>query len=223
MNDEIQLLRARVEGSYAKGAVVVVAGATQSDVTHITAYKLAASMAAAGHRALLIDANDDRDGAIVKSRPPNMRRITTEELSAVTRRLTDGVSVLNLTGEAVASACSCDRVKDLLTRLRSEYDFTVVDVSRLARSSTALNLAESADGIIINVMLGRAPQAADGELRRTLGEVKAPVLGVVTLTEDVISNFAYAAPEAATLHVVDIGHEEASREEAPRAVAGMRR
>jgi Mrp family chromosome partitioning ATPase len=223
MNDEIQLLRARVEGSYAKGAVVVVAGATIHDVTHITAYKLAASMAAAGHRALLVDANDDRDTAIVKSRPPNMRRIATEELSAVTRRLADGVSVLNLTGEAVASASSCDRIRELLTRLRSEYDFTVVDVSRLARSSTALNLAEAADGIIVNVMLGRAPQAADGELRRTLDEVKAPVLGVVTLTEDVIADFEYPAAEGPVLHVVDTGHEDASREEAPRAVAGLRR
>jgi hypothetical protein len=70
----------------------------------------------------------------------------------------------------------------------------VVDAPPIPNSGLALELAESADGVLLAVRLGRRPEAADIELRRLLGEISTRVLGVVPTHARRRRDFAPHAP-----------------------------
>lgn len=82
-------------------------------------------------------------------------------------------------GSAQASAIDLDMIDSLLSRLRSQFDFIVVDGPPVNSYADASVLATKVDGVILVVQADKTPVVDAENAKRQLGKVGARILGVV--------------------------------------------
>jgi Mrp family chromosome partitioning ATPase len=179
LEENFRILRVRVEAQTKFPALVVVTSAKRSDGVTFVACGLARAFAENGQRTLLVDANTAHPGvarelALDSIRPGR----TTTELSPQNGEI-PRLSVASLVTPGEGGIVGDGRLEDLFEEMRKTYAVTVVDAATLPTSSTALQLAHAADGVLFAVRLGRRVDAADYELRRVATDQSARVIGVV--------------------------------------------
>jgi Mrp family chromosome partitioning ATPase len=162
---QAQLLRSRVEAELGKPAVVMVTSARARDGKSLTAYSLAAALAKWNHRVALVSRS-------------------CEEYQQL--------SVVKIPGD---EGNSRDRLAAFVERMRSEYDFTIIDAETFVKNSTVMALVRLVDGILLAVRIGRAPTADDQSMVGILEEFGGHVIGVVATEADTIDNFGAARLE----------------------------
>ena len=82
-------------------------------------------------------------------------------------------------GETLSQAIDLDVVDNLLARLRSQFDFIVVDGPPVNSYADASVLATKVDGVILVVEADNTPVVEAENAKRQLGKVGARILGVV--------------------------------------------
>lgn len=98
---------------------------------------------------------------------------------ALATRLEDlNISVIPA-GETLSQAIDLDVVDNLLARLRSQFDFIVVDGPPVNSYADASVLATKVDGVILVVEADQTPVVEAENAKRQLGKVGARILGVV--------------------------------------------
>lgn len=183
--------------------VVMVTSATVGEGKTSTAGHLAASLARAGQRTLLIDCD---------LRNPNMHKIFGAELSpglgealrqecplskVIQPSLTEGLSLV-AAGRCPGQTIHCfseKRMTAVLQQLRPQFDFIVVDSSPISMVPEAQVLSRCVDGVIMSVMrnvskLPRVYAACD-----LLGRLRTRKLGFILsgVREETHANSAYYA------------------------------
>lgn len=98
---------------------------------------------------------------------------------ALATRLDDlNISVI-AAGETGSQAIDLDVIDNLLARLRSQFDFIVVDGPPVNSYADASVLATKVDGVILVVEADQTPVIEAENAKRQLGKVGARILGVV--------------------------------------------
>jgi len=82
-------------------------------------------------------------------------------------------------GEATHTGAELELLSGLLTRLRPQFDFIVIDGPPVNRYADVSVLAPAVDGVIMVVEADRTPLADAETATRELGKVGARILGVV--------------------------------------------
>jgi capsular exopolysaccharide synthesis family protein len=179
----LELLRRRQPGL----KVVLVTSPRTGTGATMTASNLAVSLARAGQRTLLIDADLRQSSlarlhALAVDRGLNqvlqgegpvskvIQRCPVENLDAIAA----GTEVLNSTPLLLSS-----RLKNVLTEVRSHYDVVIVDSPAVLESFDACILALLADGVLLVVRDGVTRRADAEAAVRLLRKMKAPLLGAV--------------------------------------------
>jgi Mrp family chromosome partitioning ATPase len=101
------------------------------------------------------------------------------------------VSVVEIPNEE-GGTISRDRLAEFVEKLRSEYDFAIIDAETLVNSSTAMTLTRLVDGILLAVRVGRAPTADDEAMVRMIEQFGSRVVGVVAAERETIADFERA-------------------------------
>jgi len=161
---QLQLLRSRVEAELPKPAVILVTSAARGDGKSLVAHSLAESFLRAGHRSALVHLTQGH------SERPELPEIAS--------------------ARDVPAAGAVNRFEAMVSRMRADYDFTVVDGQPLIQDGGAVPLAKLVDGILIVVRVGRPETAADEAMMRTLKRAGARVVGVVAAEAQAIADFA---------------------------------
>jgi capsular exopolysaccharide synthesis family protein len=167
--------------------VVLVTSPRRGDGTTTTASNLAVSLARAGQRTLLIDAN---------LRQPSLARLyalagdrgLTQVLQgkrpasqAIQRSPVENLDVIAAGPEAADSTklLLSPRLKDVLGELRSHYDAVILDTPAVLEAPDACILASLADGVLLVVRDGVTKRGDAEGMVRLLQVLDVPLLGVV--------------------------------------------
>lgn len=191
MEDQLQSLRARLEGELTGHAVVLVTSAEQQDGKSVTAFGLAASFSHAGYRTMLVDANP------VRPQLPHLRaagnldvtRIDVETYASYNSD--DRVYTTRLVESGEMSLLSLRHIRALTDQCRTAYDYTIVDGGDFFSTSLPPLLAKCVDGVLVSLRHGRRPSDRDSLLVQAVEETGTRVLGVVLV--DGASREAFAA------------------------------
>jgi len=170
---KFQILRARIESDLKPGSVILITSAMTGDGKSVTAYGLADCLAQVGRRVALVDSS-----ATARSVNPSPYPLEAANMPIVplpfdeleTRRL--GASI----GKFVA-------------KMRTEYDYTLIDGATFMRSSVPMLLASDVDGVLLTVRLGRAQSEDDRLMCQMLVSARANLLGVVAVSPESIATF----------------------------------
>ena len=165
---------------------VLVTSAADGEGKTTVAANLGVALAEAGSRVLLLDADLRRPGLhrlFELPLAPGLSNALLDEESEPPIRATavPGLSVLSAgdpppnPAEFVASR----RLTGLLARLRSSFDYVLVDAAPLTLVADAAALAPSVDGVVMVVSAGKTKRDLARRAREQLAVVGARVLGVV--------------------------------------------
>jgi Mrp family chromosome partitioning ATPase len=197
-------LRARIEAIFSERVMIVITSAQSGDGKTATAFGLAASLAQADHRVLLVDAN------AACPTLPRRHKIASRgdhldfskfgsNVTAVAGERFEGVS---LADDRFESGTSMEKIRAMALDLRSQFDFVIVDTCQLPKSDLAVLFSTVADATLLTLRLGRLPSAADRETVITLNRVGANLLGVLTVRQNFIRDFnAHRQELAQTIRV----------------------
>jgi succinoglycan biosynthesis transport protein ExoP len=179
LEESFRILRVRMEAQVPLPALLIVSGAKRNDGATFVACGLARAFAEAGQRTLLVDANTLHPGVAEELDVPPLRpgrgRSDLDARGAEVPRLW----IASLVSPADGATFGEANLGGTLEEMRSTYSVTIVDAPALPESSTALQFAHAADGLLLAVRLGRKPDRADNELKRLLGEEMPRLLGIV--------------------------------------------
>jgi hypothetical protein len=174
LKENFRILRIRVESQTALPAIVVVSAAMSGDGTTYVASGLARAFAEAGHRTLLLEANTTRPGVAesldIRPIPPTCTAVGLHARQA---------DVPGLWVTALRGGPADGTIRELTSRLRSEFAVTVIDAAAIPTSSTALQFSHAADALLVAVRTGRRACVADQELLRLIGDGDVRLLGIV--------------------------------------------
>lgn len=170
--------------------VILVSSAMPGDGKTTIAANVAATLAQAGHRTLLIDADLRRAQLSELFRPTNVpsRAGLTELLTGhapleqvVHQTPVGGLSLLPAGARAPnpAELLGSQTLQTLLVQLQNRYDFILVDTPPVLPVADTLMLSRLADSVILVVRSNSTERKLAQEARRRLDRVHARVLGVV--------------------------------------------
>jgi len=181
LEESYRILRVRVEAQAGAPGLLVVSSAMRGDGTTQVACGLARALAESGRRTLLVSANAEA-GATIAEELGTRQIETVRNLTDLTLRQGEipGLAVASLVGLDGMSFIGSD-YRPFADAARSAFAFTVVDASTLINSSSALQLAQLADGLIVSVRLGRRLVQEDRDLVRLVGDSTIRMLGVVPI------------------------------------------
>lgn len=165
---------------------LLITSADQGDGKTTVAANLGVALAEGGRRVLLIDADLRRPGVHTLfdlSLTPGLSNALLEEDAELPAQATaiGGLSVLTAgdpppnPGEFVASA----RLARLLGRVRSSFDYVVIDSPPVSLVADAAVLAPTVDGVLLVVSAGRTKRDLARKAKEQLERVGARLLGVV--------------------------------------------
>jgi Mrp family chromosome partitioning ATPase len=176
--ETFRILRVRVEAQVALPAVLVVSAAKRYDGATFVACGLARAFAEAGKNTLLIDANTVHPGVARELDVAPLRSGSGRTDSGAGHGEIPRLSVTSLVTPADGGTFG-EASLQVLEEMRSRFSVTIIDAAALPSSSTALQLAHAADGLLVAVRLGRRADHADSELKRLLGQETPRLLGIV--------------------------------------------
>jgi Mrp family chromosome partitioning ATPase len=171
---KFQLLRVRIESDVKTPSVIMVTSARRNDGKSLTAYGLAECLAKVGHRAVLVD---------------TAARLTPFAAERTGVPAVPNFPILSLSSEESGPTASRDAIAAFVSRMRADYDYTIIDAAPLMTNSVAMLLAGAVDAVLLAVRHGRAPSEEDELMVQTLRHVKAKVLGVIASAADSIAEF----------------------------------
>jgi capsular exopolysaccharide synthesis family protein len=190
LREAYKTLRTNVTFSLADQAgcgVVIVTSALQSEGKSFTAVNLAISYAQAEQRVLLIDCDLRRpkiNRLLSLSNPVGLTNLLLQpdlRDKAILHSQVSGLDVI-LSGDIPpnpSELLGSQRMKELLSDLRSQYDYIVLDVPPVNMVTDAVVLAPQSDGVIFVV---RMNQTEKGALIRAVEQMKytqVRILGTV--------------------------------------------
>lgn len=177
---KFRILSARVESALEEHAVVLVTSAKPGDGTSLTAYGLADALTKIGHKVALVYTDPDRRNDEGRTGRGPVREFP----------------IIGLTSDNDSSSPSREAISGFVSRMRHDYDYTIIDSPALLSSGVAILLASTVDGVLLSVRLGRSPSEEDDVIVRTLRNVKANVLGVVSVSKPSIASLGavHASP-----------------------------
>ena len=202
---EVQLLRAFVERAIPARSVVLVTSALGGDGKSLTAYSLADCLARSGRRTAIVDATTESQHYV---RLPNTQR--SEQ---------DGELAVYVPAPKAKTPLYREAASRFVETLRSAHEFTIIDSAALLQSEMAMALAETVDGVLLSVRLGRAPAEDDEQTLRMLERSAGNVLGVVAASAEAIEEFEGrgAGAKSGSLNGISLSWMGAMRE----AFAGL--
>ncbi|WP_164712330.1 GumC family protein [Methylobacterium currus] len=177
---------------------LTAAGRTCGRTKALAAIELARLYAAAGARALVIDADaadpvlrahEAGEGIVADLRGFGTRASETwrsESWRAHVTALADGCDVLPLAHEALPSPhwLGSPAMEALLTSLCDAYDVVIVDLPPVGRSAATVALAPLLDGVVLMTEWGRTPLRTLTEACEALEHARARILGTITTEVD---------------------------------------
>ena len=195
--------------------VIVVTSSMPSEGKSTTAINLALALAEAEHSVVLVD-GDMRRPTLHKYLdligPVGFSSVLSGRTSlneALQRTRFDGLTVL--TSGAIppnpSELLGSQSARKLLTELRAQYDYVIVDSTPLLAVTDAAILAAGADGVLIVARFGQTRRDQLAHAMSNLESVGAPVLGAVFTLMPVRGNSSYNysyygtdGPQSQTLH-----------------------
>jgi capsular exopolysaccharide synthesis family protein len=211
--------------------VVLVASPRRGDGTTYVASHLAVSLAQAGQRTLLIDANLRQPflaPLLALAGDRGLTQVLQGERPAsqtIQRSPVENLDVIAAGPEAADSTALLlsPRLKDVLNGLRSPYDAVILDTPAVLEAPDACILACLADGVLLVVRDGVTVRGDAEEAVRLLRGLDVPLLGAVF-------NAAWGPETDAAGHIADLiasagwhGAGATRREGRERAGAGAER
>jgi hypothetical protein len=190
-SQEFGQLRARLEATFSDPVLIVITSAARGDGKTATAFGLAESLANADLRVLFVDANADAPTLPRLHMPalnpqPDFAKISRYAKPVAGQRFM-GISFAD---ERLDMGVSMEKLKAGAFDMRSHFDFVIIDTSPVLRSDLAVLFAAISDGTLLTLRLGRLPSRSDQETMKTLSRVGANVLGLLTVSQDLIKDFA---------------------------------
>ncbi len=183
------VLAARLQTAAAKTGLLAVTSALPGDGKSVTASDLAHVFARAGHRTLLVDANEFHPELAPMHklrRPAMLRHADPPPIDGESDRLF-GVTLWST--DDVVNASPAD-VADLCELFASRFRFTLFDCAPLPSSRIAQLLADAAESVVLTVREGRARRRDDALVADLLDARRLPVAGIVTTTHAARQRFA---------------------------------
>lgn len=168
----------------AGGRAVLVTSTAPGEGKTLTSVNLARTLAAAGERTLLIDADlrkPEAHEAVGARRSPGFAEVVAEEakLEEAIQPLGGALDFMGSGGPASADALTGDRVAPVLAAARLLYRWVVIDTSPVGAVADALVMGPAADGVVVVAGAETVPRGAVRRTLERLGESGARVLGVV--------------------------------------------
>jgi succinoglycan biosynthesis transport protein ExoP len=195
LTEAVDAIRARLlhTARYDKLQVVMVASAVSGEGKTSLSSHLAASLARSGRKTLLLDGDLRNPGAhnqLNMSLAPGLSDALRGEAAVETVVRPTAVDKLSL-----LSAGQCDRhalrvlsqggMGPIIERLKSDYEFIVIDVCPVLPVADALLIGQHTDAAILSVLRGVSRLPAVHEAQQRLASLDIPLLGVVVLGEAV--------------------------------------
>ena len=186
-NDAVHALRINLELSNSNAKVILITSALPAEGKTTAAMLLAASSSSAGKRTVLLDCDLRRQStsqAFRNQREPGLSELlrgTAELMDVITKDLATKTYVIPA-GSMVQNAADMlmsQPMRDLITDLRGEFDYIVMDTPPLLPVVDALALATVADKILVIVEWGHTPRAAISEAFKVLRPEAHRVAGIV--------------------------------------------
>jgi capsular exopolysaccharide synthesis family protein len=191
--------------------VVQVASAEPQEGKTTLASHLAASLAAAGRRTLLIDADLRRPvlhTVFALPAQPGLSEVLREETSPAEATHATAVAGLSLMpagvpDSAVLALLAQGRLEGLMRQLRSQYDAVVIDSSPILAVSDALLVGRHVDAVVLSIRPHHSRVPVVQEACERLRSLHIPVLGTVlngqlagpsSLTGQYLSNALSVSP-----------------------------
>jgi capsular exopolysaccharide synthesis family protein len=173
----------------AGGRSILIAGSSPSDGKTTTAVNLAASLAQAGHRVILIEADQRRPavGAAFGVRPwHGVAKVILERMPLKDALVTStpfgehlGLLLTDTKGETSTELFALPSAKRMLDQARQLAEYVIIDSPPLTDVVDALPLAKLADQVLLIARLGNTRVAKLAQLGELLAESGIRPVGMV--------------------------------------------
>ena len=204
LSTQFQMLRARLENSMSFPYTLLISSALASDGKRVCAQGLASCMAAAGHRTVFLDLDQDNPTFSGAS------RLSSLSIESVERGLrhdnATGFTTLAFASTKICEQASRQNVAELVSFLRTRFDAIIVESPELTESSAGLLFASACDAIVLTARAGRSVRRQDRAIVDLLEREGLALFGVVTVGAQTIKNYrarssrTYTRPIAADIH-----------------------
>jgi Mrp family chromosome partitioning ATPase len=193
---EFRLLRNRIEAEVHAPAVLLVTSATDRDGAGLTAYGLAESLSKTHQRTALLTTSATPTPTEWSSGlpAPRQRRRSSDRLDAGNIKMDGGFSIVSVSNERLATISRAS-IAELVSDLRAEHDYVVIDGGSLPENTFGLLLLPSADATLVAFLAGRPQLPADRTMLDTLEKAEAKILGVVMNDQATIDHFVEQIPK----------------------------
>jgi Mrp family chromosome partitioning ATPase len=194
---EFRLLRNRIEAEVHAPAVILVTSATDRDGAGLTAYGLAESLSKTHQRTALLTTSATpvpTEWSSSGVAAPRQRRRSSDRLDAGNINMEGGFSIVSVSHERLATISRAS-IAELVSDLRAEHDYVVIDGGSLPENTFGLLLLPSATATLIAFLAGRQQLPADRTMLDTLEKAETKVLGVVMNDQATIDNFVEQIPK----------------------------
>jgi Mrp family chromosome partitioning ATPase len=121
------------------------------------------------------------------------KSLTAYSLAASLEKNNHRVTVIEIPNEG---GNSHERLSAFVEKMRSNYDFAIIDAATFGQSSSVMSLAGLVDGILLTVRFGRAPIDVDASMVGMLEQCSGNIVGVVATEAEAIANFERAREES---------------------------
>jgi receptor protein-tyrosine kinase len=183
--EQLDVLRARLELELPAHAVLTVTSAMAGDGKSAVAFGLAEAMAKAGSPVLVIDAHQQNP---TLGNDAQLR--STSDGGFLISRVSGGFDGMSLSDpRAAALVSSPDGVARILSWARDRYRLVIVDTAPLPTSAVGVLFASAADATLLALRSGRNAVDADRDTLATLKAREVRIFGVVTTTREVQKTF----------------------------------
>jgi polysaccharide biosynthesis transport protein len=194
LSEAVRALRIGLELSSSEGLpkVMLITSSIPDEGKSTAAMLLAASNASSGHRTVLLDCDlrqQSASRALGGRQQPGLSELlrgTAELMEVITKEPATGIYMIPA-GSVVpnpADLLMSQRMRDLITELRDEFDFIVIDASPLLPVIDALPLATITDKILLVVEWSRTPRDCVSEAFKILRPEARRIAGIVLTKVD---------------------------------------
>lgn len=170
----------------ASGKVIGITSACPQEGKSTTSVNLSYTLAEAGYKVLLIDADMRRPSVskmLNQPSSPGLSNLLTDECENIIRSgvLVDNLSVL-FSGDIPpnpSELISSDKMARSIEAFANEYDYVIIDLPPVIAVSDPLAMSKNIDGMVVVVRHGHTKKSDIMEAMRQLELVGANVLGFV--------------------------------------------